>query len=169
MEWEITWRRGGEVTGSVAYNVIYADSLPCALRFQYSISSQSQENRENLDYLIKVISTPCHLGGIRWWFFCPLVVNGKLCERRCRILYLPRGEKYWGCRECHKLSYESRQNHRSKFYEELVKPLADMKALEAILNRPVSAKRVEKLLRRYESAQLKLLSYANNNKRREGK
>jgi hypothetical protein len=30
---------------------------------------------------IEVVSTPCHLGGERFWFICPQ------CSRRCAILY----------------------------------------------------------------------------------
>jgi hypothetical protein len=44
---------------------------------------------------IEVVSTPCHLGGVRWWFLCPG------CNRRCAILY-PRL-----CRLCRNLSYQS--------------------------------------------------------------
>ena len=52
-------------------------------------------------------------GGVRWWFLCPILKNGLACNRRTGRLYLPRREKYFGCRQCHNLTYASSQeNHR---------------------------------------------------------
>jgi hypothetical protein len=48
-------------------------------------------------------STHPHFGGVRWWFSCPQ------CARRCRKLYLPRGQWDLGCRSCHNLTYTSSQ------------------------------------------------------------
>ncbi len=46
-------------------------------------------------------------GGLRWWLRC-----GD-CGKRQTKLYLPRGRGYFACRNCHNLSYWSRQeNHR---------------------------------------------------------
>jgi hypothetical protein len=42
------------------------------------------------------------------WFLCPLLKpNGILCNLRCRKLYCPPGAKYFGCRECYNLTYDS--------------------------------------------------------------
>lgn len=42
------------------------------------------------------------------WFLCPLLKpNGTPCNRRCRKLYCPPGAKYFGCRECYNLTYDS--------------------------------------------------------------
>ncbi len=42
------------------------------------------------------------------WFLCPLLKrNGTPCERRCRKLYCPPGGKYFGCRVCYNLTYQS--------------------------------------------------------------
>lgn len=49
------------------------------------------------------------LGGQRWWFTCPLIVNGVACNRRAGKLYLPPGARYLGCRVCHRLTYVSAQ------------------------------------------------------------
>src|SRR5262249_35112853 len=35
-------------------------------------------------YEVQLTTTPCHFGGWRWWFSCPLVVRGVPCNRRCR-------------------------------------------------------------------------------------
>lgn len=59
---------------------------------------------------------PCHFGGVRWWFNCPRVVQGRECGRRCRILFLPRGAGQVGCRGCLRLTYRTRQQHRSRLF-----------------------------------------------------
>ena len=56
-----------------------------------------------------------------------------MCHRRCRFLYLPAEANSWGCRECHQLTYESRQGHRAASYERVGKPLKVFKRAEAKL------------------------------------
>jgi hypothetical protein len=49
------------------------------------------------------------------WFQCPLMVNGSACNRRVGRLYLPPGARFFGCRACHLLSYQSSQTaHRDE-------------------------------------------------------
>lgn len=64
--------------------------------------------RMTVDYLtdgrsvsesIGLCSTPCRLGGVRWWARCPK------CDRRIAVLYLVAGR--FRCRGCHGLVYES--------------------------------------------------------------
>ncbi len=59
---------------------------------------------KRLDCKIELVSTPCYYGGHRWWFICPLVVNGNVCGRRVGVLYLGDGE-YFGCMHCYDLAY----------------------------------------------------------------
>jgi hypothetical protein len=61
-------------------------------------------------------------GGIRWWFLCPVSKDGVLCNRRPSRLYLPLDEKYFGCRQCHDLTYMSCQDsHKNNIYTELAR------------------------------------------------
>jgi len=76
-----------------------------------------------IGYLARLTWTPCHFGGGRWWWQCPLVVDGRPCQRRCRILYRPAGASYFACRVCHQLTYRSRQRHRDKWYEGFSRPM----------------------------------------------
>ncbi|MGA3066369.1 MAG: hypothetical protein ABSF29_05925 [Tepidisphaeraceae bacterium] len=62
-----------------------------------------------LDYPIRLTTTKTPWGKLRWWFICPLVVDGRACGRRVRKLYLPGGGKYFGCRHCYNLTYTSCQ------------------------------------------------------------
>jgi len=58
---------------------------------------------------IRLESTPTHFGRPRWWFTCPLVKDGRPCNRRVGVLYLPPGAEYFGCRRCYELTYRSVQ------------------------------------------------------------
>ena len=62
---------------------------------------------------ISITTTPCYYGGVRYWFLCPAVVDGVLCEDRVGRLYLPPGGELFGCRQCYGLTYEScQQSHK---------------------------------------------------------
>ena len=50
--------------------------------------------------------TPCNFGGERPWFVCP----GDRCGRRVAILYGPG--KYFLCRHCYDLRYESQREDK---------------------------------------------------------
>lgn len=69
------------------------------------------EDKEELDYKVQLVTTPCNLGGLRYWFVCPLVVNDRPCGKRVGKLYLPPGGKYFGCRSCYNLTYQSQKEH----------------------------------------------------------
>jgi hypothetical protein len=105
------WRRGGEEkpSSSVSYMLTVGPD-DGTLRLMYSIKSMNAE----LDYPVQLITTPCHLGGVRWWFICPLSRNSVACGRRVRKLYLCG--KYFGCRHCHNLTYRSCQESDSRVY-----------------------------------------------------
>jgi hypothetical protein len=94
----LEWGRAGEKsTASVGYRITVGAAIG-TLRLMYSVTSADA----NLDYSVRLVTTPCHLGGARWWFICPLVRNGVACNRRVRKLYLCG--KYFGCRRCHNLT-----------------------------------------------------------------
>jgi hypothetical protein len=63
-------------------------------------------------YQVALTTTRPHYGGLRWWFVCPLVLNGRACGRRVAKLYLPPSGRYFGCRHCHDLTYTSCQQSR---------------------------------------------------------
>ena len=105
------WSRNGEETGSIGFviSIIEGDEY---IRFQYSQTDRHTDEKTSFDYKARLEWTPCHFGGRRWWFICPLVVNGNVCNRRVGVLYLGSG-KYFGCRHCHNLTYESsKESHK---------------------------------------------------------
>ncbi|HJZ56062.1 MAG TPA: hypothetical protein VKE74_13930 [Gemmataceae bacterium] len=105
------WRRDGEQEplSSVSYTLSVGNGSG-TFRLLY----KQGPDGERLDYPVGLVSTSCRLGGVRWWFVCPLSVNGVACGRRVRKLYL-RG-KYFGCRHCHGLAYTSSQESDSRVY-----------------------------------------------------
>ncbi|MEM8556793.1 MAG: hypothetical protein AAGG50_03015 [Bacteroidota bacterium] len=119
----LTWHRGtGEERkerASIGYD-FFPDPVPGVLRLRYERGKRDElEKRDELgkrgraveviDYEVRLARTPLHFGGHRVWFVCPLLKNGRACGRRCGKLYLPPGARYFGCRNCHDLTYRSSQ------------------------------------------------------------
>jgi hypothetical protein len=65
--------------------------------------------QEQMDYTIRLQTTRPSFGGLCWWFICPLLKLGKSCNHRINKLYLPPGSRYYGCRRCYDLTYQSFQ------------------------------------------------------------
>ena len=107
----LSWSRSGQKTGSIGFCVSIMDTGDY-LRLYYSQTSNETGEKKDVDYKVNLAWTPCHFGGRRWWFICPLVVNGKGCGRRVGVLYLGNG-KYFGCRHCYNLTYKSsKESHQ---------------------------------------------------------
>jgi hypothetical protein len=77
-------------------------------RARYTVTRR-EGDKQDMDYPIELQATRPQYGGRRWWFTCPLVVNGRFCGRRVGKLYLPPRAKYLGCRHCYDLTYQSCQ------------------------------------------------------------
>ena len=79
--------------------------------------SYTVKDRQGLEHLLEEVlrlqTTRPTFGGVRWWFSCPRVVDGEECGRRVGKLYRPPGGRYFACRHCLELTYESCQkSHR---------------------------------------------------------
>jgi hypothetical protein len=59
------------------------------------------------DYTIGLVTTTP--SGGRWWLSCPVRRGAGACGRKAGKLYLPLYGRRFGCRDCHQLSYLSRQ------------------------------------------------------------
>jgi hypothetical protein len=92
------------------------------IKVNYTITDQDG-NKTDYDYKITLTTTPCNFGRVRYWFICPLSTNGVYCGRRVGTLYLAPGGKYFGCRRCYNLSYESRNESRLGRFGGLAFPL----------------------------------------------
>jgi hypothetical protein len=108
--WAWTYPSGGRFV--VNYEVNTTDlSSPC-VRLWYTWVWTSIQQQDSEDYSVRLTTTRPRFGGLRWWFICPLVINGRACNRRVGKLYLPPQGRYFGCRHCHDLTYTSSQESR---------------------------------------------------------
>jgi hypothetical protein len=84
------WMRDGEATGSIGVWVRDRE-----------IHLDYEKNDEPYRYVVRLDNTGCFLGGKRTWFRCPNLN----CGRRAAKLYL--GSRYFACRRCYGLAYQS--------------------------------------------------------------
>ena len=111
----VNWSCRGEPAGNIGYTVFSENDFP-KVKLQYKFTESGLE----MDYPISLAHTELVWGAERWWFICPLKKDGYQCNRRVGKLYLPPGNKYFGCRYCYDLSYSScQESHKyDSFYKE---------------------------------------------------
>lgn len=83
-----SWTRGGERVGSITFSVSEQ-----AINLIYSLDGRDASQT------ITRASTPCHYGGSRPWFRCPV------CRSRTALLYMRAGR--FACRKCQRVSYST--------------------------------------------------------------
>jgi len=105
----LTWTRvsTGKQTASVGYHVNTLAGETGTIRLDYTTTRRADGQKTHSDYAIGLTTTPLPWGGLRWWLLCPLVVSGRACGRRVGKLYMPPGGRYFGCRHCYDLTYQS--------------------------------------------------------------
>lgn len=116
----MTWTHGwpGNKSNIGIVGCVYGDDPH--FRLYYTHTSFDGE-KTDLNYQVAVASTPCYFGGKRYWFICPLSRNGIACRKRVGVLY--RVGKYYGCRHCHDLAYQSQQKTHSGIWNLMGKVL----------------------------------------------
>jgi hypothetical protein len=134
--WRWTYPGGGSF--AVCYDVDTVDTESPSVRLSYSWVWTSTREQESAAYTVLLTTTRPRFGGLRWWFVCPLRVNGRECGRRVGKLYLPPRGRYFGCRHCYELTYTSCQESRK--YDGLARLLAldmgsDLATAKRALNR----------------------------------
>lgn len=133
----MTWTRGEEKerVASISFRPVENQD---GRAFRFTYTTGKGENTREADYTVRMVKAVPHYGGARWYFLCPLVVNGRPCLRRISKLYLPPGGLYFGCRECYGLTYTSSQE--SHKFDTMFKTLA------ASVGRGVTPSEVKQLL-----------------------
>lgn len=119
---QITWSRNGEVFSTIGYRVNGAGESPSSLRLIYTIARVNGE-KQDVDYPIRLTTTPLPWGGLRYWYLCPNV----RCGLRVNVLYLAPSGDYFACRHCQRLSYRSRQEgyQDRAFYGQMARMMQD--------------------------------------------
>ena len=102
------------------------------VKVNYTITDRNTDEKTDYDYKISLTATSCYFGGVRYWFICPLSVNGVYCGRRTGTLYLASGGNYFGCRHCYDLSYESRNESRLGRFGSIGYPIVADRKIEEL-------------------------------------
>lgn len=90
-----TWMRAGAPIATIDVVVLLR-----AVELSYTVGGMSRE-LQSVRYSVPTLWTPCRFGGQRPWLFCPR------CGRRVVKLFLYG--RYFCCRDCHGLAYESQR------------------------------------------------------------
>lgn len=83
------------------------------IKLKYTQTDNYSGDKKSFDYKVRLVSTSCNYGGNRWWFICPLIVDGLACRRRVGKLY--KDGDYFGCRHCYDLTYNSKNVYYGSF------------------------------------------------------
>jgi hypothetical protein len=101
----LRWSRAGRETGSIR-GALEGSDRPERVLFLYRHRSGPGAEWEDVQETVSLEWSACNLGGERPWFVCP----GSGCGRRVAILYGPG--KYFLCRHCYDLVYESQRENQ---------------------------------------------------------
>ena len=104
----ITWTYCGEASSIGFYIRIDNLNTPderAYVNLNYTHTSRQSGEQTKIDYMVQLTTTSCNYSGKRYWFICPLETNGLACGRRVGVLY--RVGKYFGCRYCMRIAYQS--------------------------------------------------------------
>src|SRR4051794_6135554 len=71
----LAWTCGGGF--AVDYDADTMDPACATARLRYVSLGPSRQEPCSHDYLVRLTTTKPHFGGLRWWFVCPLVVDGQ--------------------------------------------------------------------------------------------
>jgi hypothetical protein len=99
----LRWSRAGRQTDSIG-GVAQDDDR---VTFFYRHTRGLGDDWEDVKETVALEWTPCNFGGERPWFICP----GADCGRRVALLYGPG--KYFLCRHCYVLRYESQREDKT--------------------------------------------------------
>ncbi len=106
----IKWTYGlSENQSSIGFTVTREDwktpEEKTFIELSYSHTNRESGEKEDIKHKIELATTPCNLGGVRYWFICPLWKKGQYCGKRVGVLY--GIGKYFGCRHCGEIAYAS--------------------------------------------------------------
>jgi hypothetical protein len=105
----LRWSRGEHETGSIGGSVEgHLRLRPERVILRYRHRSGPGAEWEDVQEPVPLTWTACNFGGERPWFICP----GAGCGRRVAVLYGPG--KYFLCRHCYDLRYESQREDKTQ-------------------------------------------------------
>ena len=150
----ITWSWNGEKTGSISVQSSINENEQY-VKFIYTQTDGNTDEKKYFDYKIPLTTTPCYFSGKRYWFICPWSANGRYCGKRVGVLYL--GDKYFACRHCYDLTYNSRNLSGFSKVAGRVISIPELEKLESETKRKYYAGRMTRRYRSYLKKQVKSL------------
>jgi hypothetical protein len=99
---QLTWSRGGELSGSVGYSCDMTDPEASELVLRFTTGAARGDPKDHVQR-IRLSYTVPNLGGRRWWMHCP--VTGA----RVGKLYVPPGGDIFASRKAWRLGYHSQR------------------------------------------------------------
>ena len=108
----LSWNRGGEEAGSIAYQAVMHQ--PGDERLELFFSRGSGDERESVRQTVRLVHTVPNYGGKRWWMICPF--------RNIRVgkLYMPPGGDRFASLQAWRLGYQcQRDAARDRPFERL--------------------------------------------------
>lgn len=91
------WRYPSGEKATIGYTADTTNMDTPVFRLKYRITRTG----DDVDEVIDLVFTSPYFGGTRFWFRCPR------CGRRVGALYFPNGGRYFWCRRCYNLTYQS--------------------------------------------------------------
>lgn len=91
------WQHSHTGYETVVFLTADVNTDPPSVRLTYTLG-----NTHEYDDKVSLLTSPCNLGGIRFWFQCPG------CLERVGVIYLAPGCSQFRCRHCNNLTYRSR-------------------------------------------------------------
>ena len=96
----LSWSCNGEQTGLISFRMETGRMI-----LDYKFRYHSWQDWEPVEQIVLLDKTSCNFGGYREWLLCPR------CRKRVAILY--GAGKYFFCRHCYGLCYESQQENET--------------------------------------------------------
>jgi len=91
---ELTWNSRGEQVGAIGY-----ETKKNGIQLTYNFRRNNEGEWQSIKQLVLFDYTPCHYGGQRVWLLC------SECDRRVTAIH--SAGKYFLCRHCYGLNYQS--------------------------------------------------------------
>lgn len=159
----IEWSSGHGNKNSVGMSVDVMGENPYMI-LNYIHTDKFTNEKNHYNYKILLTTSPCHYGGKRYWFICPLVTNGRLCMRRVGVLYHGGNYGYFGCRHCLDIGYSSKNENRrggSYYVIEYFRLLKKFEKLEKEIKIRFRKGKPTKKLSKYAIIYMKLHKFQN--------
>jgi len=139
------------------------DEKPDSFEVNFRMDGLDDNDDHIVIQIIRIGYTPCHIGGERAWLVCPN------CEKRTYYLYHHQRTKELNCRNCCRLTYESRQRHTEDKFENYEKLIREKRKLISRLEKTRKKEKESELKKRIielefqiSDFQIKLLSRLNS-------